>query len=55
VVIVSEETGIISVAYQGGLTRNLDEKSLREILLKLMDRGKRPSSVRGLFGWGSSS
>lgn len=55
VVIVSEETGIISVAVQGQLTRNLDAKALREMLAKLMDRGKRPASVRRLFDWGSSS
>nr|WP_209466231.1 diadenylate cyclase CdaA [Symbiobacterium terraclitae] len=55
VVIVSEETGIISLAVQGGLTRNLDAKALREMLVKLMDRGKRPAGVRRLFDWGSSS
>lgn len=31
-VIVSEETGIISLAREGKLTRNLDEKTLRELL-----------------------
>lgn len=31
-VIVSEETGKISVAYKGGLTRNLDSEGLKEIL-----------------------
>lgn len=31
-VIVSEETGKISVAYKGGLTRNLDSEGLKEML-----------------------
>lgn len=35
-VIVSEETGAISVAQGGKLTRYLDEKSLREVLTALM-------------------
>lgn len=34
-VVVSEETGIISVAYGGKLTRNLDHVQLKEILLSL--------------------
>jgi len=55
VVIVSEETGIVSLAVQGRLTRNLDAKALREMLVKLMDHGKRPTGVRRLFDWGSSS
>lgn len=55
VVIVSEETGVISVAVQRTLTRNLDEKSLREMLMKLLERSRRPGPVRGLFNWGASS
>lgn len=35
-VIVSEETGQISIAVNGDLTRNLDEQSFRESLLNLM-------------------
>lgn len=34
-IVVSEETGIISVAYNGGLTRNLGPEALRKILLSL--------------------
>lgn len=34
-VVVSEETGIISVAYGGKLTRNLDHVQLKEVLLSL--------------------
>ncbi|BAD39177.1 diadenylate cyclase CdaA [Symbiobacterium thermophilum] len=55
VVVVSEETGVISVAVQRQLTRNLDEKSLRELLLKLTEGNRRPGPVRGLFNWGASS
>ena len=37
VIIVSEETGIISLAINGRLTRNYDKDRLRSILLKKMD------------------
>lgn len=37
VIIVSEETGIISLAINGRLTRNHDKDRLRSILLKIMD------------------
>ena len=37
VIIVSEETGIISLAINGRLTRNYDIDRLRSILLKIMD------------------
>jgi len=36
VIVVSEETGLISVAYRGRLTRGLDVVSLREILTKTL-------------------
>lgn len=36
-IIVSEETGLISIAENGTLTRNLDATELRNILLKSMD------------------
>lgn len=38
VVVVSEETGTISVAYKGGLSRGLDEERLRKILLRVLHR-----------------
>ena len=50
VVIVSEENGIISVAYGGYLHRNFDYKNLHEVLVKFMDfRPKRlsKSTTRG--------
>lgn len=37
VIIVSEETGIISLAINGRLTRNYNKDRLRSILLKIMD------------------
>lgn len=37
-VIVSEETGKISVAYNGGLSRNLDADSLKEHLTKIQNK-----------------
>lgn len=37
VIIVSEETGIISLAINGRLTRNYDKDRLRSILLKIMN------------------
>jgi diadenylate cyclase len=54
VVIVSEETGIISVAHGGKLTRHLDEKTLRELLVKLLEAEK-PQAQRGFFHWGAAS
>ncbi|MBQ8618869.1 MAG: diadenylate cyclase CdaA [Clostridia bacterium] len=43
VFIVSEETGIISMARGGQLTRHLDEDSLRRILHELYDRTEKES------------
>jgi diadenylate cyclase len=35
-VVVSEETGAISLAFDGGIVRNLDGKSLRNALYKYL-------------------
>jgi diadenylate cyclase len=35
-IIVSEETGIVSVAHEGSLTRNLDENALKELLENIL-------------------
>lgn len=37
VIIVSEETGIISLAVNGKLTRNFDKEKLKSIILKIME------------------
>lgn len=49
-IVVSEETGIISVAYNGGLTRNLGPEALRKILLRPLkqEEGKNGLSI---FKW----
>jgi diadenylate cyclase len=43
VVVVSEETQKIAVAYQGMLYRNVDEDSLRALLSRLFFRGSNNS------------
>lgn len=54
VVIVSEETGTISVAQGGKLLRHLDEKTLREMLTTLLEANK-PSGNRSFWNWGAAS
>jgi diadenylate cyclase len=44
VVVVSEETGTISVAYRGRLSRGLDEERLRRFLAALLRGGRRGSA-----------
>ncbi len=41
IIIVSEETGIISLAINGRLTRNYDKEKLRIILLKLLEHSEK--------------
>lgn len=53
-VIVSEETGAISLAQGGKLLRDLDPKTLREMLTTLWDL-KRPSQGRSFWNWGAST
>jgi diadenylate cyclase len=43
-IVVSEETGVISLASNGKLTRYLDSKALRELLKKVYIREKEPRS-----------
>jgi diadenylate cyclase len=45
-VVVSEETGIISVAYDGEMVRDLDSRSLRNTLYKLLITDLYPQSGR---------
>ena len=49
VLIVSEETGTISMAHDGRLTRYLDAKALYGILAELMKSGDEQSGARRLF------
>ena len=49
VLIVSEETGTISMAHDGRLTRYLDAKALYGILAELMKSGDEQSGARHLF------
>lgn len=51
VIIVSEETGVISIAEEGRLTRYLDESTLRELLSKRLQ--SRQNSALSLFSWRS--
>ena len=51
-IIVSEETGIISIAHDGVLTRYLDEKKLRSLLSELYSPEK--SEGIGLKSWRSN-
>ncbi len=51
-VVVSEETGTISVANSGKLIRDLDEKALRELLTALL--APRPAPGRAFWHWGST-
>lgn len=48
-IIVSEETGVISVAEEGRLTRYLDENTLKELLSKRLQN--RQNSTLSLFNW----
>ena len=50
VVVVSEETGMISVASEGNLTRGLDATSLNNHLLNLLGIGRQLVENYGLFG-----
>jgi len=53
-VIVSEETGTISLAQSGKLARNLDDKTLREVLTTIL-QVKRSTGRRGFWNWGAAS
>ena len=48
-VIVSEETGRISIAYEGNLSRNVDSIYLRERLLKLQNKNTASESGKLMF------
>ena len=51
VIVVSEETGAISVGIDGALTRFMDEKMLRELLLRELEIKSLSSSVIPFWRW----
>lgn len=51
VVVVSEETGKISLAMEGSLTRNLTVDSLQKALMKFLSPEDKPGPRRKLFAW----
>ncbi len=50
-VIVSEETGWVSVAYKGELTRNISQEKLREQLVVLQNKTVTPKKFKFWKGW----
>ncbi len=50
-VIVSEETGWVSVAYKGELTRNISQDTLREHLVVLQNKTVAPRKFKFWKGW----
>lgn len=46
VIVISEETGVISCVERGYITRNLDSRKLRAVLSRAMDLSQAPSSPR---------
>lgn len=58
VVVVSEETGVISIAYNGQLIRGLDQQELEQMLMAFYSSQDSVSRWRRLlqrFGWGKST
>ncbi len=58
VVVVSEETGVISIAYNGQLIRGLDQQELEQMLKAFYSSQDSASRWRRLlrrFGWGKSA
>ncbi len=53
IVVVSEETGKISVAKEGSLTRNLSGESLKRILVKLLTNSKKSETIEKIKSWRS--
>ncbi|MBQ4159316.1 MAG: diadenylate cyclase CdaA [Clostridia bacterium] len=51
VVVVSEETGKISIALNGDLTRNLTKETLRRAIIKALDTQKTVVKARKLLFW----
>lgn len=53
-IIISEETGSISLAQGGKLVRHLDDKTLREMLAQILDV-KKAGGRRSFWNWGAAS
>jgi diadenylate cyclase len=51
VIIISEETGVISLANNGKLTRYLDEKTLRSTLMNFFSVTKKKRSLSSILPW----
>ena len=51
VIIISEETGVISLANNGKLTRYLDEKTLRSALMNFFSTAERKKGIVSIFPW----
>ena len=47
IIVVSEETGKISIALNGSLTRNLNEESLKKALTKILTKNQRTADALG--------
>jgi diadenylate cyclase len=50
-IIISEETGVISLAHNGKLTRYLDEKTLRSTLLNFYSTTRKKKFIPSIFPW----
>ena len=50
-VIVSEETGYISVAYKGELKRNISAETLKEQLILIQNKSAAPKKFKLWKGW----
>jgi diadenylate cyclase len=51
VIIISEETGVISLAHNGKLTRYLDEKTLRSTLLNFYSTVRKKKRISSILPW----
>jgi diadenylate cyclase len=51
VIVVSEESGVVSVAEEGALTRDLDEGTLRGMLMDRVNRPAEGNAFSLLTGW----
>ena len=54
IIIVSEETGVISVVEEGRMTRYLDDEALKEMLLERFYRSSTGSAFSVITDWGKS-